>query len=205
MTDYYTPIYSPWRGDGAFGDVLRLCAPYTLLSADRLYILWTLARASERVPGDIWECGVYKGGSAMALSHGAPLKPLWLFDTFGGMPAPGEHDTHQQGDFADVDANDVARRTHAYVVQGLIPDTFAKSRSNRIAMAHIDVDLYESVMACCEVIYPRLATGGVMVIDDYGFASTMGARRAVDEYAERMGLVPLVLPTGQALIWKTPA
>jgi len=68
-------------------------------------------------------------------------------------------------------------------------------------MVHIDVDLYEPTRAAFEFFHPRMAPGGVMVCDDYGFASCPGARKAVDEYFEGKPDVPIELPSGQALIF----
>jgi O-methyltransferase len=75
----------------------------------------------------------------------------------------------------------------------------------RLAWAHIDVDIYTAVRDCLEFIYPRLVPGGTVVIDDYGFPSCVGARRAVDEhFADGLPEAPLCLPTGQCLIVKVP-
>jgi O-methyltransferase len=60
------------------------------------------------------------------------------------------------------------------------------------------------VLDCCHFIYPRLLAGGFMVFDDYGFPSCFGARQAVDEFFAGRPEVPLVLPTGQAVVFKAP-
>ena len=54
----------------------------------------------------------------------------------------------------------------------------------RLAFAHIDVDLYRSVLDCIEFAYPRLVAGGLIVFDDYGFPSCARARQAVDQAFE---------------------
>jgi asparagine synthase (glutamine-hydrolysing) len=63
-------------------------------------------------------------------------------------------------------------------VQGMVQDTLPEH--GPVAVAHIDCDRYASVRVCLERIGPRLAPGGVMVIDDYDHKS--GCRNAVDEY-----------------------
>lgn len=72
-----------------------------------------------------------------------------------------------------------------------------------VSFAHIDVDLYASVLDCCRFIYPRLVRGGFMVFDDYGFPTCPGARKAVDDYFATAPSYPLVLPTGRALVFKS--
>jgi O-methyltransferase len=88
--------------------------------------------------------------------------------------------------------------------KGLIPETFQGLENDRIAFCHVDLDIYRSISDCCEFVYPRLLTGGYMVFDDYGFPSCPGAREAVDAYFQQKPEIPLVLPTGQAIIIKLP-
>ncbi|MEI9897143.1 MAG: TylF/MycF/NovP-related O-methyltransferase [Chthoniobacter sp.] len=63
---------------------------------------------------------------------------------------------------------------------GFIPETFRDVSIPQLAFAHIDVDLYQSVLDCVEFVYPRLTPGGVMLFDDYGFPSCTRAREATD-------------------------
>jgi len=83
-----------------------------------------------------------------------------------------------------------------------MPSTFAPAQNSIISFAHIDVDIYQSVSDCCEFVWPRLAVGGTIVFDDYGFSTTRGACKAVDEYFHDKDAFPLFIPTGQALVYK---
>ena len=83
-----------------------------------------------------------------------------------------------------------------------MPATFVGLDQVRLCFAHLDVDLYRSVTDCLTFIWPRLAVGGVIVIDDYGFESCPGAKSAVDEFFAGTGIVPLCLGTGQAIVFK---
>ena len=118
-----------------------------------------------------------------------------------------DKDWHQKGDFADTSLAAVQSFLgHDPACQfrpGLIPQTFVGLESHRIAFAHIDVDLYESVLESVKFIWPRLPVGGFIVFDDYGFPSCAGARAAVDEFFRAGPAVPLCLPTGQALVFKS--
>jgi O-methyltransferase len=207
----YRPFYSPWFAEGEFRRYYELAAPRTLVSPESCHVIYTLLRQAAHVEGDVWECGVYKGGTAAMeaaiLRDKAPTKKLYLFDTFEGMPeTDAEKDWHKGGDFADTSLEAVA----GYVKQpdicvfrkGFIPDTFAGLESARIAFAHIDVDIYKSILDCLEFIWPRLSTGGFIVFDDYGFPTCPGARKAVDEFFSKEACVPLCLSTGQALAFK---
>jgi O-methyltransferase len=212
--ELYRPLFSPWLGGGDFRRYYELAAPKTLVSPDRCHVLQTLLRQALHVPGDVWECGVYKGGTAgmMAamLKDAGSAKRLYLFDTFAGMPEThATKDWHRQGDFADTSVEAVTRHVgHAdlcVIRQGFIPDTFAGLEDARIAFAHIDVDIYQSILDSLAFIWPRLSVGGFVVLDDYGFPTCPGARAAVDEFFQDRPCVPLCLSTGQAIAFKSVA
>jgi len=219
---YYTspatnaPHFSPWAlgGYGEFREYLEDVAPYTLVSPDRCHVLYSLGmQALQTLDGQFFECGVYRGGTAMLLARLVlrkrrfPGVRLHLFDTFEGMPETDHGiDLHRKGDFADTSLEAVRARIGASDVvtfyPGLIPETFAGLQSVAIAFAHVDVDIYDSVKTCCEFLYPRLQSGGFLVFDDYGFPSCPGTRQAVDRYFRDKREVPLVLSTGQAVVFK---
>jgi O-methyltransferase len=206
------PIYRPYKAED-FRSLYAEIAPYTLVSPDRVHILYSCARQALALPGDFIECGVYRGGTAMLLQRvlelsGAPGgKKLLLFDTFEGMPEnDARGDSYRPGEMSDTTYADVCSRLdrggNALIFKGLIPATFDGLGDRRFAFAHIDVDIYRSIKDCCEFIYPRLNAGGWMVFDDYGFPSCAGGRRAIEEFFADKPEVPVVLPTGQALIAK---
>jgi len=209
---FYRPLFSPWLGYGEFPKYYDLARKGSLVSADRCWILYSLCRQSLRLDGDIWECGVYKGGTAAMLAQlvndYALAKHLRLFDTFQGMPETDRSiDFHYKNDFCDTTLAEVKNYVkHSDVTvyhQGLIPETFKGLGNSLIAFAHIDVDIRQSVTDCCDFIFPRLSVGGFMVFDDYGFPACPGARKAVDEYFSNVDVVPLILPTGQAIVFKS--
>jgi O-methyltransferase len=213
---FYTPVFAPWSGYGRFAEYYRLAAPYTVVSADRCWILYCLARQCLHLHGEFWECGVYKGGTARLLAQLLADTPqaegtiLRLFDTFAGMPeTDAANDIHRRGDFGNTSLTavraTVGHEDRVAYHPGVIPSTFAGLEDATIAFAHIDVDIYHAIRDCCQFILPRLAVGGVVVFDDYGFPTCPGARRAVDEFFEPSLLVPLVLPTGQAIVFKAMA
>ncbi|TDU71411.1 macrocin-O-methyltransferase TylF [Prosthecobacter fusiformis] len=212
--ELYRPLFSPWLAKGDFRPYYDLAAPKTLVSPDRCYVLYTLVRQALNISGDVWECGVYKGGTAAMiaalLSDTKSSKRLYLFDTFEGMPETDpEKDLHKKGDFLDTSLEAVTQYIGhdnlCVVRKGFIPDTFIGLESEKIALAHIDVDIYKSILDCLNFIWPRLSTGGFIVFDDYGFPSCPGARAAVDDFFRSEICIPLCLSTGQALVFKSKA
>ena len=163
------------------------------------------------IEGDIVECGVWRGGSMQAvartlLAQGDQERHLYLFDTFEGMPPPSEFDVRHDGSSArDLLAQDESRRSHVWAVAGLedvrkgmetigypaerihyvkgrVEETTPALAPSRIAILRLDTDWYESTRHELEHLYPRLVSGGVLLIDDYGHWA--GSRKAVDEWLE---------------------
>jgi len=206
---YGSDTYSPWLTD-AFQADQEAIASHTLVSADRRYVLETLARQARHLPGEFSECGVYRGGTAYLLASviGGGRQELHLFDTFAGMPPSADADPsgHREGDFGDTSLPMVREYLAPFpsVVfhPGFIPDTFAPLPADiRFSLVHVDVDLYQSVRDTLEFFYPRIVPGGMMVFDDYGFEMYRdAARRAVDEFFGDRPEVPLVLRTGQCVV-----
>ena len=92
----------------------------------------------------------------------------------------------EEGDLGSTSAESVraalAPFPFARVHEGVIPGVLDEVGAERVAWAHIDVNIYAAVRDCLEYLYPRMAAGGTIVLDDYGFPSCPGARRAVDEF-----------------------
>jgi O-methyltransferase len=205
------PAYCPYFADTTFVRYSSEIDGFTAVPVECRWTLYQMARQCRKVAGDFFECGVDRGGSARFIAnvmHGSG-KTLHLFDTFGGMPASDRSvDYHQEGDFPEVPAEQVAAfvgyESEVVIHKGLIPHTFDGMEDARIAFAHVDVDIYESTKACCEFIYPRLSRGGVIVFDDYARPTCQGARVAIDEYFADKDSFPLMsLTAAQAVVFKS--
>jgi len=201
-----------WETDAEFRLLLADVSTLSLNRPVSLFNLYQLARSVSHLPGDVAEVGVYKGGTGRLLAQVfAPTgKSIFLFDTYEGMPDaidPGVDDW-QPGDFGDTSLAAVRRAVEPWpavsCVPGLFPDSAAPAKDRRFAMAHIDVDIQQSVQDCLEFFYPRLVPGGVLVVDDYGFRSCVGARLAVDEFFSTRPEHPIYLPTGQCVVFRSP-
>jgi hypothetical protein len=70
----------------------------------------------------------------------------------------------------------------AIFVQGPVEQTLLIESNipKQIALLRLDTDWYASTKIELEVLYPRLVTGGVLIVDDYD--CWQGSRAAVDEY-----------------------
>jgi len=196
--------------DEADRELYRRVGAYTMTTPPRIY---ALVRATEYVaargiPGALVECGVWRGGSMMAvaltlLRLGVTDRELYLFDTFSGMTPPTHEDVRRTGerasDLLDAESRDAdvwaiasldevraallsvgypEERIH--FVKGPVEETLPRHAPQQIALLRLDTDWYASTKHELIHLYPRLASGGVLILDDYGF--WQGARQAVDEY-----------------------
>lgn len=151
--------------------------------------------ASRAPAGAIVEIGVYKGGSASQLAKLG--RPLYLYDTFEGIPYQGKWDTgNPVGKFADTSAEAVqAMIPSATVVKGLFPQSLIAMPS--VGFVHADADQYESTKAILEVMPPLMVRGGFILLDDFGVEDCQGCTEAVYESQFR---VLVMTETGKALI-----
>lgn len=198
--------------DEATKRTIRAVRAFTMTSDERIFALCEAVRhvARHGIPGDIVECGVWRGGSMMAAARtlmeaGETSRRLYLFDTFAGMPPPSGHDRcHDQRRaeelLADADPSvedsiwcvasldDVQQamssvgypHENVRYVQGRVEETVPAQAPERIALLRLDTDWYESTKHELEHLMPRMSPGAVVIIDDYGW--WQGARKAVDEY-----------------------
>ena len=207
-------VFQPWQIDRGIATLMRDLinrGSITLVDWDRMWTLkWAFAQTA-KLNDEIWELGVYRGGSALFLKRlieqsGAPSK-LRLFDSFEGLPTPTSNiDLHNRGDFADTSLDEVKALlgTESFIDyrKGWIPNTFDGLEGSEIRFAHIDLDLYQPMLDACTFVYPRLKPGGVLVLDDYGLDTCPGVRKAVDTFFADCYDIPLCLPTGQAILVK---
>lgn len=191
--------------------------PMTMTGVPRIHALVDAVRYCVRrdVPGAFAECGVWMGGSVVAMllalqELGVSDRDIYLYDTFEGMTAPTEHDVSRlQGDalgawreaersggqlYSELFGPEVfseervrenvlavgypAERIH--FVKGKVEETIPDRSPPGLALLRLDTDWYESTRHELVHLFPLLAEGGVLIVDDYG--DWEGSRRAVDEY-----------------------
>ena len=170
------------------------------------------------IPGDIVECGVWRGGSMMAvaltLMRLGTVRRLWLYDTFSGMTAPGPFDLDFQGrpaadlmKSADPRTSLIWARSGLSSVQtalaetgypkcqiefivGSVETTIPQQAPEKIALLRLDTDWFESTYHELVHLWPRLSKHGILIIDDYG--DWVGAKRAVDQYFREANIRPFL-------------
>jgi hypothetical protein len=191
-------------------EILESVKPYTLTSEERIAALLNAVRyiTEHEVPGDIAECGVWRGGSIMAVAlalmyHNDLSRNLYLYDTFEGMSEPTKHDKSFQGESAksllnrdpvgtgiwcfasieDVRTNILSTgypEERVHLIKGKVEETLPSILPARLALLRLDTDWYESTKHELIHLFPLVDSRGLLMIDDYGH--WQGARKATDEY-----------------------
>ena len=207
------PDLEPW-----VDVIIKRVRPFTMTSAERISALCHAVRyiTKHNIPGDIVECGVWRGGSMMAAALSLQAerdlsRTLYLFDTFAGMPPPSDIDrTVLLGKAASSLLEEADSSSHIWAcasmddvrtnlattnypaervkfIEGRVEETIPSNAPEEIAVLRLDTDWYESTKHELIYLYPKLSIGGILIIDDYGYWE--GARKAVDEYINENGLV----------------
>jgi O-methyltransferase len=179
-------------------------------------ILWA-ANQCLQVEGDFVECGTNKGGFARAIVEYADLakanKNFYLLDTFEGLAdelltdkekAAGKKE-HFENEYKDCYTQVVQTFNNfpfVKIVKGMVPDTLAQVPSNKIAFLSIDMNNIVPEIAALNYFWDKLSKGGIIVLDDYAYATCDLQYEAHNAWAAEKGIKILSLPTGQGLIVK---
>lgn len=163
----------------------------------------------ENVPGDCIETGAWRGGAcifmrAILKAYGITDRNVWVADSFEGLPPPdAETYPADEGlDFSGIDLLAVSLEQvrdnfgrygllddQVKFLKGWFRDTLPSAPIGEIAVLRLDGDLYESTMDALVSLYPRLAVGGFIIIDDYHIqacASAVEDYRSSNNITEKM-------------------
>lgn len=193
--------------DERFWSLYATASPYSLLHVTGFYNLFQSVTyvSQSGIAGDFVECGCFLGGAAIFMGLLCDRlgldRSIHLFDTFDGPPLDQEdvvfgqrHTGHKLPPFEQTVRDnireagaDISRYTFTV---GRVEQTLPSCAIEDIALLRLDTDFYSPTKAQLEHLYPRLAVGGVLIIDDYGMFD--GCRRATDEYFAETGDRPLL-------------
>jgi hypothetical protein len=194
----------------------------TLLYYDRLHVIYQALAGLKAIAEPRFDCvnlaeiGVYKGGTSYFIASvveelGFHAAKHYCFDTFEGF-AEEDIDLRTDGtqkpgklsdtQFASVKAY-LRRFNNLTLYKGRFQDTCNQVASRQFHFIHLDVDIYKPTLFSLNFFDERLVTGGVIVIDDYGFRTCPGVKQAVDEFkSTRNNYFSLHVLTGQCVLVK---
>ena len=208
---HFTEAGQTWRNDKVFEENYLGLVGDDFHSIDRKYTVNQFLQLIKNIPGDMAECGVYKGATAWFM--GAFIqqqglnKILHVFDSFEGLSKPKSEDGTYwaAGNLAADEAacrNNLSSFAFVKYYKGWIPDRFDEVETTRFCFVHIDVDLYQPTLDAISFFYEKLNKGGMMICDDYGFSTCPGAKKAMDDFFANKNEPVIMLTTGQAFIIK---
>lgn len=201
-----------------------VAALYSLIGAIRMRNVRDLAERvlADGVPGDLMECGVWRGGAAIMMravleAHGCRDRTVWLADSFRGLPVADTERYPIDAGWAAypgataVPLAEVAGNFRRFglldesvrFVEGWFEESLPTAAVGRLALLRLDADLYASTSAALEHLYDRVSPGGFVIIDDYAIPSCAGA---VDDFRSARGIdAPLHHVDWNAVWWRVPA
>ncbi|WP_043687252.1 TylF/MycF/NovP-related O-methyltransferase [Streptomyces xylophagus] len=131
------------------------------------------------VDGAFVELGCHRGAMTVWVRsildlHDEPHREMHVYDSFQGLPAPGASDSDHVGEGELVTTPDEVRAVHArwgktcpVIHAGWFEETLPTELPKRIAFGYLDGDFYDSIMTSLQYCVPRMAPGGILIIDDY--------------------------------------
>jgi hypothetical protein len=175
------------------------------------------AHQAKQLTGDYVECGVNTGIYSTAVMRyidfaSMPDRRFYLLDTYRGIPV--EQMSEQERELGMEAANSYYEECYervrghfacypnAKVIRGMVPETLEQIDSDRICYVSIDMNCVKPEMAAGEYLWPRMVSGAIVVLDDYGWKTHIQQKHAWDAFAGARGLKVLGLPTGQGLLIK---
>jgi len=176
--------------------------------------LWAVQQA-RNVPGDLVELGVFRGHTTLFCAEYVDFqvwpKRWWLYDTFDGIPAdqlaPG-WEGRNKSIYGDTFSFEEVRDRFAHipnidVIKGRVPEILATHGApDTIAFMHIDMNNPSAEIAALDALFDRLSPGGLILFDDYCWATARAQFVAERAWFAERGLQVLPMPTGQGLFVK---
>lgn len=212
-TAHYCPFMDDRAFESSYWEMSRGWSP----GADvrwRMWLLTTLAKQCERLPGNFAEFGTWRGGCAYMILTCTSVPPghrLFLFDTFSGIPADRLTAREREQGFANrlddtsleyVDELLSRWRPRYQLCPGDIFDTLGTVDVGALSFAHIDMNATAPSRLALEFTYERMTPGGIIAFDDYGWTSCEDQRLMIDEFFADLPEDAIALPTGQAWVIK---
>jgi len=177
----------------------------------RVYInVWAASQAI-RLRGNLVECGVWNGFTALVLTLYLDLassdSKFFLVDSFEGVNIADLTEEERQRGLAGKNETYVnyiegvkknfAPFPNVKIVKGFVPEVLETVASGEVSYLHIDMNYAAPEIAAAEFFWSRLLPGAVVVLDDYGFAKHKTQKMEFDKWAQKKGITICLLPTGQ--------
>jgi O-methyltransferase len=181
----------------------------------RVYVVCWFADHVKELNGDYIECGVNTGAYSRAIIEYIKFNDLkknfYLLDTFDGLvESLISEDERKQGitDYLNSYKNvfDQVKNTfrdfNVKIIKGVVPETLQLCDAKQICYLSLDMNCVAPEIAAINYFWDKIVTGGVILLDDYGFPKHIHQKKAFDAFAKEKQVEILSLPTGQGIIIK---
>lgn len=173
------------------------------------------------IDGDILEAGVWRGGATIFMKAvlealGINDRKVWVADSFEGLPAPNIIKYPKDRGLnlhtfpiLSVSLDQVKRNFERYglldetiqFIKGWFKDSLSNAPIKKLAVLRADGDMYESTTDILTNLYPKVAVGGFVLVDDYG--DIAACRQAVDDYRINHGIDdPIIKVDWTGIYWR---
>lgn len=176
-------------------------------------VLWA-AKKGIGLEGDFVECGVNKGGLARSIVEYLDFKKLpkkfYLLDTFEGFDMQlllesekkkYENATGYGKSYLEVKET-FKEFSNVEIIKGAVPFTLSQVPSEKVAFLSIDMNCVQPELAALDFFWPKIVSGGVIVLDDFAYAGYSEQNTAHTNWAKNNGVDILTMATGQGIIIK---
>lgn len=186
----------------------------------RVHVALWVGRTVSRLDGDFVECGVNRGFMSSAIMTDLDWESLgktfWLLDTFQGLDEKYVSESekrsglmkHNNGDFYVRGVESVERNFSEWpstsIIVGTVPETLNQVTSDKIAFLHLDMNCVEPEVAALEYFWPKLVSGGIVLMDDFAYSGFAAQNKGLSALADKLGVTVFNSPTGQGVMIKPP-
>lgn len=218
--------YHNYDFNAMFGELLedrkeKLKNPDLRLISWRAHVAASLATFCKDLGSTFVECGVNIGiltGSILKLldkTGYGQLENIYLFDTFTNIPEDqfdekseplGRwHNTNNYTeDLYDYVKGQFSKHDLVKVIQGRVPEILEQYQHIKdVSYLSLDMNIVYPEKAAMEFFWDRMVKGGIVLLDDYGYANHEEQQKYFDQFCRERNTVPVQIPTGQAFIIKT--
>ncbi len=168
---------------------------------------------ARQLDGDFVECGVNRGFLSMSVMTYLDFANLtgrqfYLFDTYSGLVpemVSAEDKAAYRNDYEECYEfvkKSFADFPNVNIIRGPVPDTLTTVDISKVAYLSIDMNCTQPEVDALEHFWPLMVSGGLILLDDYGFPGHEAQKSGADKVAAAVGVKILTLPTGQGLLVK---
>jgi hypothetical protein len=181
----------------------------------RTYIVCWFAGLVKDLEGDFVECGVNTGAYSRAvieyIDFASLPKKFYLLDTYEGLVKGQITEAEKKagidkylGSYRSVyeEVKKTFEGFNVSIIKGMVPDTLPQCTASKICYLSIDMNVVEPEIAAINYFWDKVVSGGVIILDDYGFPQHVNQKVAFDNFAKSRNVSILTLPTGQGIIIK---